>query len=185
MADETRIVLPDVLPILPLRDTVLFPQAVLPLAVGRPASVRLVDDAVQGSRLIAVVTQRDPAVEEPRLEDLFSVGSVAVIHKIAKQPDGTLKLVVQGVERIRVAEIVQEKPFLVARVVPLEDAEPATGDLEAEALKRNAVTFFQEIVALSPQLPDEMAAVAANLSDPGRLADVIAAALGSGTLFSK
>ncbi|MBI4562268.1 MAG: LON peptidase substrate-binding domain-containing protein, partial [Candidatus Rokubacteria bacterium] len=177
MADESRIVLPDILSILPLRDTVLFPQAVLPLAVGRPASVRLVDEAIPGSRLIAAVTQRDPAIEDPRRADLFSVGTLTIIHKMLRQPDGTLRLVVQGLGRIRVTEILQEQPFLRARVVPLDDIEPEPGDLAAEALTRNAVALFQKIVSLSPLLPDDLAAVAANLSDPGRLADVIAAAL--------
>lgn len=177
MADESRIVLPDILSILPLRDTVLFPQAVLPLAVGRPASVRLVEEAIQGSRLIGVAAQRDPSIEEPRLADLYPVGTAAVIHRVLKQPDGTLRLVVQGLGRVRVDEILQEQPFLRARVAPLEDAEAPSGDLETEALTRNAVALFQKIISLSPLLPDELAAVAANLSDPGRLTDVIAAAL--------
>ncbi|MBI4242121.1 MAG: endopeptidase La [Candidatus Rokubacteria bacterium] len=177
MADDTGIILPDVLSILPLRDTVLLPQAVLPLAVGRPASVRLVDRAVVESPLIAVVTQRDPSIEEPTPADLFSVGTATVIHKMLKQPDGTLRLVVQGLARVRLGEIVQAQPFLRARVTPVAEAEPAVGDLEAEALTRNAVALFQKIVSLSPLIPDELASVAANLSDPGRLADVIAAAL--------
>jgi len=185
MADESRVVLPDILSILPLRDTVLFPQAVLPLAVGRPASVRLVDEAILGSRLIAVVTQRDPSVEEPRPTDLFSVGTATVIHKTLKQPDGTLRLVVQGLGRIRVVEIVQDQPFLKARVIPLEEVEATPGEVEAEALTRNAVALFQRIVSLSPLLPDDLAAVAANVSDPGWLADAIAAALPTLTTAGK
>ncbi len=185
MADESRVVLPDILSILALRDTVLFPQAVLPLAVGRPASVRLVDEAILGSRLIAVVTQRDPSVEEPRPTDLFSVGTDTVIHKMLKQPDGTLRLVVQGLGRIRVVEILQEQPFLKARVIPLEEVEATPGDLEAEALTRNAVALFQRIVSVSPLLPDDLAAVAGNISDPGRLADTIAAALPTLTTAGK
>ncbi|MBI4611848.1 MAG: endopeptidase La [Candidatus Rokubacteria bacterium] len=185
MAGESQVELPDILSILPLRDTVLFPQAVLPLAVGRRASVRLVDQAVLGSRLIGVVTQRDPSLEEPGPADVFSVGTAAVIHKVLKQPDGTLRLVVQGLGRVRLAEILETQPFLRARVVPVEEAEPAAGDLEAEALTRNAVSLFQKIVSLSPLLPDELAAVAANLSEPGRLADLIAGAVPTLTTVAK
>ena len=177
MSSEAKVMFPDVLSILPLRDTVLFPQAVLPLSVGRPTSVRLVEEAIAGSRLIAAVMQREASVEEPDPGDLFSVGTVAVIHKLFKQPDGTLRIIVQGLGRAQVTEIIQREPFLKARVESLEDVEPSQGDLEAEALTRNVVGLFQKIVALSPMLPDELAAVAANLSDPGRLTDVVAAAM--------
>ncbi|MFQ5520332.1 MAG: endopeptidase La [Candidatus Methylomirabilia bacterium] len=177
MSDESRPVLPDILSILPLRETVLFPQAVLPLSVGRPASIRLVDEAIQGSRMIAVITQRDPKTEEPRGEDLLPVGTWAVIHKLLKQPDGTLRLIVQGLGRIRATEVIQELPFLKARVEAVEEIEPAPGDLETQALARNAASLFQQIVSLSPVLPDELAAVATTVTDPGRLADMTAAAL--------
>ncbi len=173
----SALLLPDLLSILPLRDSVLFPQAVLPLAVARPASVRLVDDALQGSRLIGVVTQRDPSVEESGPEDLFAVGTAAVIHKVLKQPDGSLRLVVQGIERFRVMEVVQREPFLKARIEGMEEPEASVGDLEVDALTRNAAALFQKIVALSSLLPDELAGVALNVADPGRLTDVIAASL--------
>src|SRR5574337_143266 len=156
-AQESTLLLPDFLPILPLRDTVLFPQAVLPLAVARVPSVRLVEDALRGSRLIGVVTQRDSAVEEPGPDDLFAVGTVAVIHKVTKQPDGTLRLVVQGIARFRLGEIIQREPFLRARVEAVEEPEPPAGDLEVEALTRTAAALFQKVVSLSPLLPDEIA----------------------------
>ncbi|MFQ5827724.1 MAG: endopeptidase La [Candidatus Methylomirabilia bacterium] len=177
MAEMTTPVLPDILSILPLRDAVLFPQAVLPLSVGRPASVGLVEEAMRGSRLTLVVAQRHPSTEEPGAEDLFPVGTAAVIHKVLKQPDGTLRLFVQGLERIRVNEITQTQPFLKARVETLEQIESTPGELEAEALAREAASLFQQIVSLSPLLPDELASIPANLSDAGRLADAIAAAL--------
>ena len=177
MTAQSTLMLPDLLSILPLRDTVLFPQAVLPLAVARAPSVRLVDDALGGSRLIGVVTQRDPAVEEPGPDDLHAVGTAALIHKVLKQPDGTLRLVVQGIARFRIVEIVQREPFLRARVEEVVEAEPAAGDLEVEALTRSVANLFQKIIALSPMLPDELAGVALNIADPGRLTDVIAASL--------
>jgi ATP-dependent Lon protease len=177
--DSAGIVLPDILAILPLRDTVLFPDAVLPLAVGRAPSIRLVDEAVQGSGIVGAVTQRNPSVEEPASEDLFTTGTATIIHKMLKYPDGTLRLVVQGVTRIRVVEIVQTVPFMKARVEAVPETQPAAGDIEVEALTRNAATLFQKIVSLSPTLPDELAAVAMNVSDPGRLADFMAASLPS------
>ncbi|MBI4590801.1 MAG: endopeptidase La [Candidatus Rokubacteria bacterium] len=184
-AEESQLLLPDVLSILPLRDTVLFPQAVLPLAVGRAASVRLVDEAVRASRLIGVVTQRDPAIEEPGPEEVFGTGTTAVIHKVLKQPDGTLRLVVQGIARFTIAEFLQREPFLKARVEEVEEVGPSGGDLEVEALTRNAATLFQKIIALSPLLPDELAGVALNISDPGRLTDVIGASLPTLTTATK
>ena len=128
--ESAGIVLPDIVAILPLRDTVLFPDAVLPLAVGRAPSIRLVDEAVQGSRIVGAVTQRDPSVEELAPENLFTTGTATIIHKMLKYPDGTLRLVVQGVTRIRVVEILQISPFIKARVETVPETPPAAGDIE-------------------------------------------------------
>ncbi len=169
----SRPAIPAILSLLPLRDTVLFPQAVLPLAVAREVSVHLVDEAMLGSHLIGVVTQRDPAVEEPGPQDLYGVGTAGIIHKMLKYPDGTLRLVVQGLARFRIVEAIQQTPFLKARVEVLEEA-PADGDLEVEALARSAAALFQKVVALSPTLSDDLAALVMNVQDPGWLADLIA-----------
>ncbi len=177
MAEKRDLTVPDLLAILPLRDTVLFPQAVLPLSAGRPSSVRLIDEAVRESRLIGVVAQRDPGEDEPRREGLHDVGAVTVIHKVVKQSDGTVRLVVQGRNRFRILEVVQDAPFLVARVESLPEPAEDPTDLECEALMRSAVGLFRKIVALSPVLPDEAAQLTANVRQPGVLADVIAAAL--------
>jgi ATP-dependent Lon protease len=173
------VAVPEVLSILPLRDTVLFPQAVLPLAAGRDASVRLIEDAVRGGRLIGVFGQRDPSREDPQEADLHRVGTVATIHKMAKQPDGTVRLVVQGLTRVRIVEVTQRRPFLQARVEEVLDSAPEAGDLETEALERNASTLFRQVVELSPFLPDELAGVVQNITGPGRIADAIAATLPS------
>src|SRR5262245_2584460 len=165
------------LALLPLRDTVLFPQSVLPLAAGRPASLKLIEDAVRGHRTIGVVTQRDPAAEEPRESDLYRIGTLATIHKVAKQPDGTLRLVVQGLRRFRIVELTDTRPYLQARVEDVAEIAAPAGDLETEALVRNAATLFRHIVELSPLLPDELAGAVQNVSEPDRLADVIAASL--------
>ena len=168
---------PEVLSILPLRDTVLFPQAVVPLAAGRETSVRLIEDAARGGRLIGVFGQRDPSVEDPQQGDLHRVGTAATILKVVKQPDGIVRLVVQGIARVRIVEMVQTRPFLTARVEVVEETLPAAGDLETEALMRNAVTLFRQIVELSPFLPDEMTGAVQHVSEPGRVADIIAASL--------
>jgi ATP-dependent Lon protease len=179
LRSDGGVTVPEVLSILPLRDTVLFPQAVLPLAAGREASVRLIEDAARGGRLIGVFGQRDPSREDPQEADLHRVGTVATIHKTAKQPDGTVRLVVQGVTRIRIVEVTQRRPFLQARVELVPDTAPEAGDLEAEALERNASTLFRQVVELSPFLPDELAGVVQNISGPGSIADAIAATLPS------
>ncbi len=177
MSEKQGVVIPDILAILPLRDTVLFPQAVLPLSAGRPASVRLVDEAVRAGRVIGVVTQRDAADNEPGPGGLYSVGVVTVIHKMVKQPDGTVRLVVQGLSRFRILEVLQTQPFIKARIEQIAELSEAATDLESEALMRSAVTLFQKIVVLSPMLPDEAANLPVNILQPGALADVIAAAL--------
>ena len=175
--DEKEPTIPDVLGILPLRGTVIFPQAVTPLAVGRPGSVRLVQEALHGSRIIGAVMQRDPAADDPRAQGLHAIGTVILIHKAMKQPDGTLRLVVQGLSRFRIADVLQEAPFLRARIQRLVDDAPST--LEVEALARTASTLFQKVVSLSPTLPDELANIFGAAEAPGVLADLIAGSLPS------
>ncbi len=176
---ERSVSVPDELALLPLRDTVLFPQSILPLAAGRQSSLKLIEDAVRGGQLIGVFTQRDPGTEEPTDADLYRTGTLAAIHKVLKQPDGTVRLIVQGLVRIHLAQLIQVRPYLKARVEEPLELPPPAGDLESEALVRNASTLFRQIVALSPLLPDELATVIQNVSEPGKLADVIAASLPS------
>src|SRR6476660_3635010 len=176
---------PDQVPILPLRDTVLFPQSALPLGAGRESSVRLLDDVVRGNRLIGVFTQRDASTEEPQEADLHRIGTLATVHKILKQPDGTVRLVVQGLHRIRIVEMAQVRPYLVARIAEEPELSPPAGDLETEALARNAVNLFRQVVELSPMLPDELATVVENVTQPDRLGDLIAATLPALTTQAK
>jgi len=175
-AKELRV--PDVIGILPLRGTVLFPHAVVPLAAGRASSVQAIEEATRGSRLVGAVMQKDPSENAPSRSGLHDIGTLALIHKVLKQPDGSLRLVVQGLSRFRLGEFVQDAPFLRARIETIaEDTGPA--DLEAEALARSATALFQKVVALTPTLPDELASVTSDVSDPGAVADVIAASLTS------
>ncbi|HEY7653928.1 MAG TPA: endopeptidase La [Methylomirabilota bacterium] len=168
---------PEQVPILPLRDTVLFPQSAVPLGAGRESSVRLLEDVIRGGRLIGVFTQRDPTTEDPQEADLHRTGTLATVHKVLKQPDGTVRLVVQGLHRIRIVEMTQMRPYLVARVAEVPEVSPPGGDLESEALARNAVTLFRQVVELSPMLPDELATVVQNVTQPDRLGNLIAATL--------
>jgi len=176
---------PEQVPILPLRETVLFPHSALPLGAGRESSVRLLEDVVRGGRLIGVFTQRDASTEDPQLADLHRIGTLATVHKVLKQPDGTVRLVVQGLRRIRISEIVQVRPYLVGRTTEVFEPQATSGDLEIEALARNAATLFRQVVELSPQLPDELAAVVQNVTEPDRLADLIAATLPVLTTLAK
>src|SRR5881296_2449676 len=174
--DDSELNIPDVLAILPLRGTVIFPQAVMPLAVGRPASVRLIQEALQGSRIIGAVMQRDPSEDAPRAQGLHTIGTATVIEKALKQPDGTLRLVVQGLGRFRITDVVQEMPFLRARIQRLTDEAPSA-TLEVEALARTASGLFQKVVALSLTLPDELANILGAAEGPSALADLIAGSL--------
>jgi ATP-dependent Lon protease len=180
MADDKKnphVAVPEDLAVLPLRDTVLFPESVLPLAAGRASSLALIEDAVQAGQLIGVFTQRDRTTEDPTAGDLHRIGTLAAIHKVLKQPDGSIRLVVQGLARVRLVEMNQTRPYLKAQVEAPGEAAPPPGDVETEALVRNASTLFRQVVALSPLLPDELAGVIPNASEPGRLADLIAASL--------
>jgi ATP-dependent Lon protease len=170
---------PDVISVLPLRDTVLFPQAMLPLAAGRESSVKLIEDAVRGGAAIGAFGQLDPALDQPQESDLHRVGTYTTIHKVFRQQDGSVRMAVQGLTRIRLIEVVQTQPFLRARVEEVPDIMPAPGDLETEALTRNATTLFRRIAELSRLLPDEIADAVAQLTHPGRVADAIAASLPS------
>src|SRR5512142_3401460 len=187
MSDETpnlndlnigeQVPIPQELPVLPLRDTVLFPNSFMPLAVARESSVRLIDDAISGGKLIAVFTQRDAATEEPGQDDLFPIGTATHIHKMFKLPDGSLRLIVQGLARLRLEQVSSVKPYLRASVVAAAEITRDEDKLEIDALQRNIKTNFQRVVSLSPLLSDDLQTLALNISDPGKLADFIASSL--------
>jgi ATP-dependent Lon protease len=169
--------LPSEIGILPLRDTLLFPHAVLPLAVARESSVALVGDAVRERKVIGVLTQRDPAIDEPLESDLYTTGTLTHILRMFKFPDGSLRLVVQGIQRFRILQITQYRPFLKAQVELLKEPVPADQEVEVKALAQSATSFFQRVVELSPTLSDELATLAGNIHEPARLADFIASGL--------
>src|SRR5713226_4039237 len=165
------------LPVLPVRATVLFPHAVLPLTVGRESSVQLINSLGE-DKIIIVVAQREARVDVPQPTDLYTVGSLAVVHKVVKMPNQSLFVFAEGLERVRLKEFTQLTPFMQATVETVPEAVPPKTS-EVEALQRNVLTLFQQIVAGSPTLSDELSTVAMNIEEPGRLVDFIASSLPS------
>ncbi len=167
--------LPDALPVLPLRETVTFPDTLTPLAVGQDRSIKLVNDVLSGNRMLAMVASRDPENEAPGPDDLYDVGVVGTVARMLKVPDGSLRVLVQGSERIRVGPYVAEEPYLVARIEAVPDVvEPSP---ELEALTRNVQATFSEIIEQIPYLPEELQLAVTNMDEPSALSHLIAGAL--------
>jgi ATP-dependent Lon protease len=177
VAKQTRVV-PEELAILPVRDTVLFPGAVMPLPVGRESSLALLDSLQGPEKLLGVVAQLDPRIELPTGTDLHGVGTLAKVHKMVRMPNGNVVAFLEGLGRIRVTEVIGLKPFLRARVENQPDLEDQS-DPELTALERNVQELFREVVARSPQLSDDLQTEAANVDGPARLADFVASTLPS------
>ncbi len=162
-------------PVLPVRDTVLFPHAVLPLTVGRESSIQLIQSLGE-EKTIVVVAQRDARIDAPQPSDLHTIGTLATVHKVVKMPNQSLFVFTEGTERVRLGEFSQIEPFLTASVEPIGDVPPTTGS-ELEAILRNVHSEFQAIVTASPTLSDELQTIALNIEEPGRLVDFIASSL--------
>jgi ATP-dependent Lon protease len=175
--DDRPTVVPAELPVLPLRDTVLFPNSFMPLAVARESSVRLIEEAIANNKLIGVFAQRDPALDEPIQADLYPIGTATHIHKMFRLPDGSLRLIVQGLSRIRLDEVIAARPYLRATVTAVSDELRDEDRLEIDALLRNIKSNFQKVVSLSPLLSDDLQTLALNIEEPARLADFIASSL--------
>jgi len=167
--------LPTHLPVLPLSDVVVFPHMVAPLLVSNPQSIQLIDEVVAGNRLLAVTLQTDPDLEQPKPDQLLPYGCVARVMRMLKFPDDSVRVLIQGLKRMRIVRVESEKPYLQAEIAPLNDELDPT--LVTSALARNCGNLFQEIINLSPSLPDELKVAVVNIEDPSKLADVIAANL--------
>jgi ATP-dependent Lon protease len=167
--------LPEALPILGLSDIVIFPGTVTPLLVETPQSIRLIDDVVAGDRYLGLVLQRHPEVENPTPAELYPHGCAGRVLKMLKFPDGTVRVLVEGLRRFRIVDYASQAPYLVARIEKLKDL--ADDSLELTALSRNAEREFQEIIKLSPTLAEQVKVAALNTEDPGKLSDLIAANL--------
>jgi ATP-dependent Lon protease len=164
-----------ILPILPLRESVVFHAAMTPLAIGQERSIQLVDEAVANDRPIALVTARSSDEEAESAEDLYTVGTSAIIHKMIRVPDGTLRILVQGLDRIRLDAVEQTEPYLTGRFTPLPDV--GVEDREAEALARSVESLFGRIISVAPYLPEELLLAAANAETPSALANLIASTI--------
>src|SRR6266705_2674941 len=169
--DEEPLSIPDELPILPLKDTVIYPFAVQPLGVGQERSIRLIDEVMRGNRLVVLVAQKSAEIEQAGQDDIFKIGTVSRIARLIRMPDGTIQIIVQGLERVEIGEFTQEKPYLVARVTLKPDIQEE--DDETEAIKRNVVQYFQRLVTLVQNVPEGVAAAALNLEEPRQVVYVI------------
>ena len=167
--------LPPALPVLPLKEMVAYPDTLTPLAVGQERSVKLIDDVLSGERTLVLVASRDPEIEEPGPDQLYDVGVAGVVARMLKVPDGTIRILVQATERVRLGEFIAERPYLVARIEQLPDeVEPSP---ELEALTRNVQRTFSEIIEQIPYLPEELQLAVTNIDDPSALSHLIAGAL--------
>ena len=173
--DVDELELPSELPILPLKDTVVFPDSVLPLAIGQERSVRLVEDVVSGNRLLALVPSKDSELEQPGWDDLYEVGTAAVVQKMIRVPDGSLRILVQGIARIRLLDRLQDEPYLVGRFADVPDVYEESP--EVQALTQNVQSLFARLIGLVPYLPEELALAAANVDDSSALSHLVASTL--------
>jgi ATP-dependent Lon protease len=172
---EVEARLPDALPVLPLRDSVAFPDTMLPLAVGQPRSIKLVDDVLAGNRMLVMVASKEPEAEDPSPDQLYRVGVVGVVARMMKVPDGTVRILVQCEQRVELGDFVATSPYLIARISEAPDElVPST---ELEGLRRNVQTTFSRIIEELPYLPEELQLAVANIDEPAELTHLIAGAL--------
>jgi ATP-dependent Lon protease len=177
--------IPSELPVLPVRDAVIFPHAVIPLTVGREASVRLINEVQQGNGMLVVLTQRDKRVDSPGPSDLYDIGTVSMVHRVMKTPEGNLFVIIMGVARTRVKNFTQFEPYLRAAIEPMTDEREDESAIDFQALRRTVVSQFERIIKLSPQLPDDLQAIVINIDDSSRLADYVATNLPNLSVISK
>ncbi len=177
VAEQNEITIPAELPILPLRGVVVYPMMWLPLTIGQERSIRLVDDAlvdIADQRIIGLVTSKAPDIEEPNPDQMYQVGTAAIVHRMFRAPDGTVRLIVQGIERIQIDEYLQEQPYLRARVTQIPDDE-GPQDLELEAMMRATLDLFRRLVSLVPHMPEELETAAMNATSARQLAYLVSA----------
>ena len=170
--------IPDVLPVMALRDAVLFPFAIIPLTVGREISVAAVNEALSGDRLLLVLTQKDPQSENPQPDELYETGGVALIMRMLKLPDGTIRILIQGLSRARVDYFTRSEPSFEARLTPLAEPEAGTNELEEKAFVRSIKQGLERVSTLGKQISPEVILITSGLEDPLRLADLAASNLG-------
>jgi ATP-dependent Lon protease len=169
--------IPETLPIIPLRNTVLFPQQIMPLSIGRDKTLKLVSDHSDVSRLIGVVAQKESGVENPTQKEMYEYGVAATIMRVFDMPDGSKSVIVQGVQRIKLIEFTQEEPYWIAKIEEMVDIPPAPNDIEIDALVLNIKNIFQKMSGLAPYISAEQTSMILNIQQAGRVADMAISAL--------
>ena len=176
---QTEFKIPDELPLLPVRDIVIFPYMILPLFVGRESSINAVNEALASDRMILLVAQKDAGNNEPKPEDLYNVGTVVMVIRMLKLPDGRVKILVQGLSKAKIISYAADKPFYKVKVERIkEPSEPKEKSLKTEALMRNVRDQLEKAISLGKMLPPDLLVIADNLDSPGKLADLAASNLG-------
>ena len=177
-AAKDRLFIPAEVPILPLRGTVAYPDLVMPLIVGREKSIRLVDEAMNKDKMIGIITQKNPDIEDPGIDDLYTIGTIATIMKMVKMVDGSQRVVVQGICRFKLVEFTQKEPHLTARVLPI--FEEYQKDIEVDAMYINLKNLYKKAIEMAPYLSSELTQIATKIENPGNLADLIASTINIG-----
>jgi len=172
---KDKLFIPAEVPVLPLRGTVAYPDLIVPLVVGRERSIRLIDEAMGRDRLIAILTQKNPDIEDPELEDLYTIGTVATIMKMVKMVDGSQRIVVQGLARFKLVEFTQREPHFRARILPI--FEEYQKDIEIDAMYINLKNLYKKAVEIAPYLSSELSQIATKIENPGNLADLVASTI--------
>jgi len=175
--EQQQFSIPDVLPVLPLPDVVVFPYMIVPLFVNRDRSAKAVDQALAENRMVLLVSQKDAGVDDPKGDDLYNFGTVSVIMRMLKLPDGRVRILVQGFSRAKVESYDESKPYITAKVQPKTEPQVIPATPELEALIRNVKSSLEKMVSLGKNISPDLVAIAANLDDPGRLADLVASNL--------
>ncbi len=176
--EQQQVEIPDRLPLLPIRDIVIFPYMILPLFVGRDMSIKAIDDALSGNRLILLVAQKDLNTENPEPKDLYDVGTVGMIMRMLKLPDGRVKILVQGMSKAKIKDYVQTEPYFLVNIEKLVEPKEEKLTLEVEALMRNVKEQLEKMISLGKMLLPDIMVIVENIDDPGKLADLVASNLG-------
>ena len=170
---DPQLQIPSELPVLPLRDIVIYPFMIVPLFVSRDRSIKAVDEALSQNRMILLVSQKDVDKEEPKQEDLYKVGTVAVIMRMLKLPDGRIRILIQGLSRARIESVNPSGDYVMAKLTPIPEPLPPTNSLEVEALVRNVRAAMERAANLGKNISPEVLAIIANLDDAGRIGGFI------------
>ena len=175
---DKEVEIPDNVPVLPVRDIVVFPYMILPLFVGREMSIKAIEFSLNSNRMVLLLTQKDLSIENPSPEDLFSVGTVALVMRMLKLPDGRVKILVQGLSKAKALNYSQTDPFFKADIEKIEDQKVEKLSIEDEALIRNVKGQLDKVVSLGKSILPDIMGIVENIEDPGRLADLVASNIG-------